>query len=229
MTSRVRLIFRSVSEVVGAQGIGLLVLTDSAEQRQVVMPCRDYSLDAFALRMEQRGKTDKMLPEVLWNVLQWQTNLRLEVHIDSVYEEKYQAVLCNIDTLDEVAITAVDAVLLSYVSRGDIPVMMEEQLFMRQSTVYDRDAEGVQLPINTITDEMLRSALDKAVTNENYEMASLLRDELKRREVPQDGPAADAMQTLGEKTQDAASDTDAPASPDASDSPAPSDTPDTNE
>ena len=52
---------------------------------------------------------------------------------------------------------------------------------MRQSTVYDNGASGVSLPVNTISDEMLQSALDKAIKNENYEMASDLRDEMNRR------------------------------------------------
>lgn len=181
MIPRVRLTFKSVSEIVGTEDIGLLVLTDSAEMRQVAIPCDKHTLNEFALRMEKLPIVDKLMPEVLWNVVQWQTDLRLEIHIDGLYEGKYQAVLSNENTLDEVAISVADAVLLSFISRGDIPVMMDEQLFMRQSTVYDRDAVGVSLPVNTISNDMLQSALDKAISNENYEMASHLRDEINRR------------------------------------------------
>lgn len=181
MIPRVRLTFKSVSEIVGTENIGLLVLTDSAEMRQVAIPCDKHTLNEFALRMEKLPIVDKLMPEVLWNVVQWQTDLRLEIHIDGLYEGKYQAVLSNENTLDEVAISVADAVLLSFISRGDIPVMMDEQLFMRQSTVYDRDAVGVSLPVNTISNDMLQSALDKAISNENYEMASHLRDEINRR------------------------------------------------
>jgi protein-arginine kinase activator protein McsA len=39
----------------------------------------------------------------------------------------------------------------------------------------------MSLPINVISDEMLKSALDKAIKDEDYEMASHLRDEMKRR------------------------------------------------
>ncbi len=181
MIKRVRLIFKSVSEIVGAKNIGLLVLTDSAEMRQVVLPCDERTLQAFAMRIKRTPMVDKLLPEVLTNVVQWQTELRLEVHIDRLRKGKYQAVLSNEDTLDEVPIMAADGVLLSFVTRGDIPVMMAEELFMRQSTVYDDGASGVSLPVNTISDEMLQSALDKAIKNENYEMASDLRDEMNRR------------------------------------------------
>jgi hypothetical protein len=181
MIPRVRLIFKSVSEIVGSQDIGLLVLTDSAEQRQVALPCDRHTLNEFSIRMDRTPIVNKLLPEALWNVLQWQTDLRLEVHIDSLKEGKYQAMLSNEETTDMVPISATQGVLLSFVTRGDIPVMMAESLFMRQSTLYDDKAIGVSLPVNTISDEMLRNALDKAVKNENYEMASHLRDEINRR------------------------------------------------
>lgn len=181
MISRVRLLFKSVSEIVGTQDIGLLVLTDDAEQRQVVMPCDKFTLDEFLVRMEYSPYVGRLLPEVLWNVLQWQTNLRFEIHIDSLKDGKYQAVLSNEETTDMVPISAAQGVLLSFLSRGDIPVMMSRELFMRQSTEYDINAYGVSLPVNTISDEMLQSALEKAISNENYEMASHLRDEMNRR------------------------------------------------
>lgn len=181
MIARVRLVFRSVSEIVGSSDIGLLVLTDSAEQRQVALPCDTRTLSEFALRMDNTPLIDKLLPEVLWNLIHWQSDLRLEVHIDQLVDGKYQAMLSNVDTLDDIPISATDAVLLSFVSRGEIAVLMEESLFRRQSTVYDSEAVGVSLPVNTISDEMLQSALDKAVKNENYEMASHLRDEINRR------------------------------------------------
>lgn len=198
MTPRVRLIFRSVSEIVGTEDIGLLVLTDSAEMRQVAIPCDRRTLGEFGLRVERLPIVGKLLPEALWHVLQWQTDLRLEVHIDSLHEGRYQAVLSNEDTLEEVPISATEGVLLSFVSRGDIPVMMDEQLFMRQSTVYDSEAVGVSLPVNTISEEMLQRALDKAVSNENYEMASHLRDEINRRKKAA-GTRGDDPQTTHEE------------------------------
>ena len=181
MSERVRLVFRSVSEIVGGGDVGLLVLTDSDERRQVAMPCDRLLLRGFEARMGKYPLLDKLLPEVLWKVIRWQSELRFEVQIDTLGEGKYQAVLSNVDTLDGIPISAPEGVFLSFVSRGDVPVMMDRRLFMRQSTVYENDSEGISLPINTIGDDMLRSALDRAVRNENYEMASHLRDEINRR------------------------------------------------
>ena len=51
----------------------------------------------------------------------------------------------------------------------------------KQSVKYVREASGVSIPVNTISDDMLQKALDKAIADENYELASHLRDEMKRR------------------------------------------------
>ena len=55
-------------------------------------------------------------------------------------------------------------------------------LMNRQSVAYRENSRGVSLPVNTISDKMLQSALEKAILEENYELASHLRDEKKRRE-----------------------------------------------
>ncbi len=179
---RVRLIFRSVSEIVGDKRIGLLLLTDSAELRQVAMPCSIRLAREMNARITKSPFTQDMVPEALWNVIRFQTNLRLEVHIDSVRDGRYQAMLSNVDTLEEVPISAAEGVLLSFVTRGDIPVMMAQNLFLRQSTVFEPYSRGVALPVNTISDEMLQMALDRAVETENYEAATHLHEEQKRRE-----------------------------------------------
>ena len=54
---------------------------------------------------------------------------------------------------------------------------------MRQSVPFAEDARGMSLPVNSISDDMLHQALDRAVADENYELASCLRDEIKRRGV----------------------------------------------
>jgi protein-arginine kinase activator protein McsA len=52
---------------------------------------------------------------------------------------------------------------------------------MRQSVPFREDARGMSIPVNSISEEMLQQALDRAVSEENYELASYLRDEMKRR------------------------------------------------
>ena len=51
----------------------------------------------------------------------------------------------------------------------------------RQSMRYFPNTNGISLPINTMTNEMISEALQKAIEEENYEIASHLRDEQRRR------------------------------------------------
>lgn len=77
------------------------------------------------------------------------------------------------------SIRASDAVLLSYIS--DIPLYIEKEMMYRQSVAYRKNAGDMPLPINTISNDMLDKAMQKAINDENYELASLLRDERQRR------------------------------------------------
>ena len=76
---------------------------------------------------------------------------------------------------------ASDAVLLAYISK--IPLYIEAGLMQKQSVEYYRGSKGMALPVNSISNEMLRSALDKAIKDEDYELASHLRDEMRRRKI----------------------------------------------
>ena len=99
--------------------------------------------------------------------------------MDNIVDGQYRTVLYDKDTMEPMIIRASDAVLLSLV--GDIPLYIESGLMLRQSVPYNENSRGVSLPVNTISDEMLQAALDKAIADENYELASHLRDEKKRR------------------------------------------------
>ena len=49
---------------------------------------------------------------------------------------------------------------------------------MRQSVPFEEDPHKLTVPVNAISTDMLKKALDKAIDEENYELASHLRDEL---------------------------------------------------
>ena len=177
--NKVRLIFKSVTEIVGSDDVGLLILVDEQQQRQLTIPCDRNMLYQFSLRVQKVPITNRMLPEVLWQVIRSQTTLHFEILINDLIEGQYRAVLYNVETLEPVLIRISDAMLLSYVS--DIPVYIDEKLMKKQSVKYVHNAQGMSIPVNTLTDDMLNKALNKAIEEEHYELASLLRDEMKRR------------------------------------------------
>ncbi|MBQ8047437.1 MAG: bifunctional nuclease family protein [Prevotella sp.] len=179
--NRIRLIFRGVSEIVGTETVGLLVLVDENEQRQLAVTCDKDMLRQFEMRMQRQSIAGRLLPEVLWQAISLQTDLAFEIVIDSLIEGQYRSALYNIDTLEPIALRASDAILLSFIAH--VPIYIEESLFLKQSIPYEQNTRSVALPVNTLSDKMLQDALAKAVASENYEMASYLRDELRRREM----------------------------------------------
>lgn len=61
------------------------------------------------------------------------------------------------------------------------PIYVQNQLFERQTSL-PQSGNSMALPITAMGDSLLVQALESAVEEENYELATLLRDELKRRE-----------------------------------------------
>ena len=181
MMERIRLKFKSISEIVGSDEIGLLILTDEAETRQLAVPCDKAMLREFGLRLNHASVVGRLLPEVLWHVVAMQTDLQFEVLITDIIEGQYRALLVNTDTQEPVAIRMSDAVLLAYIAH--LPIFIDAELMAKQSVPYDGSARGVAIPVNTISTEMLKEALERAIEEEKYELASHLRDELRRRSI----------------------------------------------
>ena len=84
------------------------------------------------------------------------------------------------DILQAIPVRASDGVLIAQIA--GLPIYMEERLLMRQGMPFNEKDVGVSVPVNVISNDMLRRALDKAVSEEDYEKASQIRDELRRRE-----------------------------------------------
>lgn len=170
-----RLIFKGVSEIVGTEALGLLILTDQSSERQISIVCDKAMAVQIELRLKRIPVTKIMLPEVLCEIFKINESVNFEFFIDNLVDGQYRTFICNNKTGDKSMIRASDAVLLSLV--GGIPLFIEESLMKRQSVIYRENSKGVSLPVNTISDEMLQAAFDKAIEDENYELASRLRDE----------------------------------------------------
>ncbi len=177
--NKIRLVLNGVSEIVGDDNLGLLILTDVAQTRQLSIICDKQMEYQFGLRMSKAPITKNMLPEVMAQVISQQTTLNIELLIHDIVDGQYQASLVNNDTLQTVPMRASDAILFASVSH--CPLYIEERLMMRQSVPYTTDTPGITIPVNSISNSMLQSALSKAIEDENYELASHLHEEIQRR------------------------------------------------
>lgn len=177
---RTKLFFRGVSEIVGNTQLAVLMLTDEEEQRQITIVCDKVMAVQIEMRMKRLNITAGFLPEVLCCMLSKLSGATMEVIITSVDDGQYRCFVCfGPGWIEPIAIRASDAVLLSLIT--DTPIYMESGLFKLQSVQYKKNSRGVALPVNTLSADMLQEALDKAINDENYELASKLRDEKLKR------------------------------------------------
>lgn len=179
--NKIPLQFMNISQIVGNEKLGLLILVDGEERRQLAIPCDEFMLHQFELRLSGSSERNLMLPEVLWQVISLQADLHFEILINDLIDEQYRAILYNTETLETVSIRACDAVLLSYIGR--IPLFIEERLMAKQCAPYYKESTGIAMPLNALSHNLLKEAFDKAVEDENYELASHLRDEMLRRKL----------------------------------------------
>ena len=175
----VRLVYKSVNEIIGNDDVGILLLVNEDGTRQLSMVCDKHMVYQFRLRLSKAEIVDKLLPEVLWQVIVRSLDMQFQVVINDLVDGQYKTLLYMPDILQAIPIRASDAILLAHFA--DIPIFIEEILLLRQSVPYKEESVAVSVPVNVITTDMLKKALDKAISEENYEQASQLRDELQRR------------------------------------------------
>lgn len=77
-----------------------------------------------------------------------------------------------------------EAVLLALAAGLEIFTNME--VLQKFTTPFRKDVMSVALPIVGLPDSLLKKAPEKAVEEENYEGASFIRDEMKRRQEEKD-------------------------------------------
>ena len=176
--NRLKLRFENMQQIVGGDGIALVLLTDMERQRALTVICDEAMMQQLLLRMKNRRLCRTMLPEALLAMLP----STYEMMVFGLYDGQYQVALMD-ETGNTARLRMSDAVLLTLMS--DIPLYIEEKLMVAQSVPFDEKATGISIPINTMDMPRLKMALQHAVDEENYELASKLRDEINNRRQPQ--------------------------------------------
>ncbi len=179
--NKIRLHFVSVSEIMGTDDLALMILCDDMHERQISIVCSRAVAVELDMRVRKMPITERMLPEVLTKIITEQTDLRYYLLINNVTDGQYDTMVVNADTFEMTPIRVSDGVLLAV--SGNIPIYIDERLMMQQSVPYRMTSEmmSVPLPINTMSMEMIDKAIERAIKDENYEQASMLTEEKKRR------------------------------------------------
>ena len=149
---------------------------DKMKERQITIVCDKAMEYQFGLRLNPKNRTDRLLPEVLTTVVKQQGEMRFEVLISDVVDGEYRCLLVNESTFESLPMRASDAILFALIS--NTPIYIDYNLMMRQSVRYSANANGMAIPINALSDSMLKKSMENAIADENYELASYLRNEI---------------------------------------------------
>lgn len=178
---RIQLFFSDISEIIGSDGLSVVLLVDANRQRTLTVVCDKAMTAQIALRVNRIPAKETFLPEVLWEMIKstGQTVKDFEMLIYDVRDGQYMVTLLNRQTATLRQIRMSDAILLNHISH--IPIFIEKELFERQASPIPNNKTGISIPINVIDTEHLNRELEKAISEENYRLASHLHEELKKR------------------------------------------------
>lgn len=178
--SRIQLFYKDLSEIVGSNGFSVVRLTDADEKRAVCIICDKAMSEQMAIRFNRTPGHEQMLPEVLLRLMGDRTVKNLELFIYDIEDGQYQVILVDNRSYSPIPIRISDAVLMHNIAK--IPLYIDQNLMIRQSTPYDAETTGISIPINTLDTDRLNRELERAVADENYRLASYLHEEIKRRQ-----------------------------------------------
>ena len=185
-SSDIILKFQFVTDILGTDDVKMIVLSDEDNAKQFIMICDDTMAKEINLRLHRVPVKDMMLPEVLYRIIQAEGEHHFHLVIGKLDNGNYLARLIDNDTNSTYTLRASDALLFSIVS--GLPLHINRKLFMMQSSPFTPDGGKMGVPLNSLNIPMLEKALKEAVDREEYDMASFIRDELKRRKENNDMP-----------------------------------------
>ena len=133
--NKVQVFFKGLTEIVGGSKMGLLVLTNQMEDKQIAIVCDKAMAHELNIRIGQNSLRHKLLPEVLCWINPDMDTEHYEILFNSIEDGQYKVVLINKLTFEMTPIRASDAILLAQIAQ--LEIFMEERLFMRQSVPYE--------------------------------------------------------------------------------------------
>lgn len=179
--ARQRLKYKGLADIVGSEGMCVIMLTDEPETRCLNIICDKTMSQQLQMRTGHLDICNCLLPEVLMKFLgDYVPVKKMEINIQSILDGQYLVGLMNTDNYAIHRIRLSDAVLLHLIA--DVPLYIDEQLMKMQSSPYIENQTKLSIPLNTLETEKLKEELQRAIEDEDYRLASNIKEELNKRE-----------------------------------------------
>ena len=178
--ARQRLKYKGLVDIVGSEGMCVIMLTDEPETRCLNIICDKTMSQQLQMRTGHLDICNCLLPEVLMKFLgDYVPVKKLEINIQNILDGQYLVGLMNTDNYAIHRIRLSDAVLLHLIA--DVPLYIDEQLMKMQSSPYTENQTKLSIPLNTLETEKLKEELQRAIEDEDYRLASNIKEELNKR------------------------------------------------
>ena len=179
--ARQRLKYKGLADIVGSEGMCVIMLTDEPETRCLNIICDKTMSQQLQMRTGHLDICNCLLPEVLMKFLgDYVPVKKLEINIQNILDGQYLVGLMNTDNYAIHRIRLSDAVLLHLIA--DVPLYIDEQLMKMQSSPYTENQTKLSIPLNTLETEKLKEELQRAIEDEDYRLASNIKEELNKRD-----------------------------------------------
>lgn len=177
---RVKLEISDVSQGVMANNAYFLILRESYGIRKLSVMVGVAEAQSILMAMRGIRAPRPMMHDVYYTSLHTFDMTLREVVIYKVVDGVYYSslVLVQGDRVERIDARTSDAIALAL--RFEIPIYTLEDIIAREC-IHDNGGGSFSIPVSSINEEMLKNALDRAIRDENYELAAQLRDEMNRR------------------------------------------------
>ena len=174
-----KLIYKGTFSIPEADDACLITLTDEGEKRALYIVLEREVANEIKMHEKKMEDANCQLVDVFSKVLKDEGAVHYRIVFEGILNQGLKAKLVNMITDASYDIRPEMAVLLSL--KTDFEMCTSLDVLQKFSTPYNKNVMSVALPIMSLPDSLLHKALEKAVEEENYEGASFIRDEMKRR------------------------------------------------
>ena len=174
-----KLIYKGIFSIPEADDVCLITLTDEGEKRALYIVLEKEVANEIKMHEKMMEDADCQLVDVFSKLLKDEGAVHYRIVFEGILNQGLKAKLVNTITDASYDIRPEMAVLLSL--KSDFEMCTSLDVLQKFSTPYNKNVMSVALPIMSLPDSLLHKALEKAVEEENYEGASFIRDEMKRR------------------------------------------------